>query len=201
MEPRSDAPSPAPTPVHAVADAVSAYREHANISVLHEQLAAIPGDADALAAAAESYRDIPEVAGPLYERVIAEQPNNARALVSLASAYWLHGRGPDVVGGLAARAMAADPTNRGAWHLWALTEGSPRARVTRWEQVSRRFPEDDLARANLADNAASLASAEHDPVALGLALDTYRALRARAATDEQRAALDAAITTLSGWRW
>ena len=187
--------------MHAVADAVSAYREHANISVLHEQLAAIPGDADALAAAAESYRDIPEVAGPLYERVIAEQPNNARALVSLASAYWLHGRGPDVVGGLAARAMAADPTNRGAWHLWALTEGSPRARVTRWEQVSRRFPEDDLARANLADNAASLASAEHDPVALGLALDNYRALRARAATDEQRAALDAAITTLSGWRW
>jgi hypothetical protein len=189
------------SPLQAIADAVSAYREHANVAVLHEQLAAVEADADALAAAAESYRDFPEVAGPLFERVVAEQPENARALVSLASAYWLHGRGPEVVGGLAARALAADPMHRGAWHLWALTESNPRARVTRWEQVSRRFPEDDLARANLADNAASLAGAEHDPVALGLALDTYKALRVRATTDEQRAVLDGAITTLSGWRW
>jgi hypothetical protein len=187
--------------VDAIADAVAAYREHANMSVLHEQLAAVVGSPDALAAAAETYRDIPEVVGPLYERIVAEQPENARALVVLASAYWMHGRGPDVVGGLAARAMAADPQNRGAWHLWALTESNPRARVTRWEQVSKRFPDDDLALANLADNAASLAGAEQDPVALGLALETYKTLRTRAATDPQRAALDTAIKTLSGWRW
>jgi hypothetical protein len=180
---------------------VSAYREHADVAVLHEQLAAVVGEPDALAAAAESYRDIPEVVGPIYERIVEQQPENARALVVLASAYWMHGRGPDVVGGLAARALAADPEHRGAWHLWALTESNPRARVGRWEQVSRRFPEDDLARANLADNAASLAGAEQDPVALGLALETYTALRARATTAEQRAALDTAINTLSGWRW
>jgi hypothetical protein len=195
-------PSPlASAPSQAIADAVSAYREHANMSVLHEQLTAVVGDADALAAAAETYRDIPEVVGPIYERIVAEQPDNARALVVLASAYWMHGRGPDVVGALASRALTADPQNRGAWHLWALTESNPRSRVTRWEQVSRRFPDDDLALANLADNAASLAGAEQDPVALGLALETYTTLRSRARTDEQRAALDGAIKTLSGWRW
>jgi hypothetical protein len=82
-----------------------------------------------------------------------------------------------------------------------LTESNPRARVTRWQQVSRRFPDDDLALANLADNAASLAGAEQDPVALGLALESYTTLRARATMDEQRLALDGAIKTLSGWRW
>jgi hypothetical protein len=195
-------PSPlSSAPSQAIADAVSAYRDHANMSVLHEQLTAVVGDADALAAAAETYRDIPEVVGPIYERIVAEQPDNARALVVLASAYWMHGRGPEVVGALASRALSVDSANRGAWHLWALTESNPRARVTRWEQVSRRFPDDDLALANLADNAASLAGAEQDPVALGLALETYRTLRARASTDEQRAALDGAIKTLSGWRW
>jgi hypothetical protein len=187
----------------AVAEAVSAYRDDANVAALHARLAEIIADepADALIAAAEPYREIPEIAGPVYERIVAEQPNNARALVVLASAYWLHGRGPEVVGALAARAMAADPENRAAWHLWALTESSPRARVQRWQQVSRRFPEDDLARANLADNAASLAGAEHDPVALALALDTYTALRERTTIEAQRAALDQAITTLKGWRF
>ena len=180
---------------------MSAYREHANVAVLHEQLAAVAGEPDELAAAVESYRDIPEVVGPIYERIVAAEPENGRALVVLASAYWMHGRGPEVVGALASRAMAVDPQNRGAWHLWALTESNPRARVGRWQQVSRRFPEDDLARANLADNAASLAGAEQDPVALGLALETYRALRARATNPEQRTALDTAISTLSGWRW
>lgn len=181
---------------------MSAYRDDANVAALHARLADIVADApaDDLIAAAEPYRDVPEIAGPLYERVVADQPNNARALVVLASAYWVHGRGPEVVGELAARAMAADPENRGAWHLWALTESSPRARVQRWQQVSRRFPEDDLARANLADNAASLAGAEHDPVALALALETYTTLRERATVDAQRTALDQAITTLKSWR-
>jgi hypothetical protein len=189
------------SPVRAIAEAVTAYREHANVAVLHEQLAAVDGAPHELAAAVESYRDIPEVVGPIYERIVTAEPSNARALVVLASAYWMHGRGPEVVGELASRAMAADPENRGAWHLWALTESNPRARVGRWQQVSRRFPEDDLARANLADNAASLAGAEQDPVALGLAIETYEALRARATMPDQRSALDTAISTLKGWRW
>ena len=46
--------------------------------------------------------------------VIEREPENAAALVALANAYWLTGRGPDVVGGLASRALAADPTNRAA---------------------------------------------------------------------------------------
>jgi hypothetical protein len=105
-----------------------------------------------------------------------------------------------VVGDLAARAIAADPSNRGAWHLWALTEPGPRARIARWEQVVARFPDDDLARANLADNAAALAGAEDDPVALKLAVDTYETLLARSPGPPQRRALEQAIKTLRGGR-
>ena len=186
-----------------VADAVAAYRDHGDVAALHEALAPLvaAGDADALVAAAEPFRDVPEVAGFVYEAVVAARPNDARALVILANAYWLAGRGPDVVGELATRAIAADPANRGAWHLWALTESNPRQRTERWRQVTARFPEDDLAKANLADNAASLAGAEHDYDALDLAVDTYEQLLARAAHPQQRAALQTAITTLKGWKF
>ena len=71
---------------------------------------------DALIAAAEPYRDEPEVIAPVYEAMVAAQPDNARAMVILANAYWLQGRGPQVVGELATKAIAADPANRGAWH-------------------------------------------------------------------------------------
>ena len=118
----------------------------------------------------------------------------------LASAYWMHGRGPEVVGALASRAIGADPANRGAWHLWALTESSPRDRVQRWAQVVSRFPEDQLAAANLADNAASLAGAEHDAVALVLAIETDEQLLTRTDGGPQRAALETALRTLRGWR-
>ena len=72
--------------------------------------------------------------------------------------------------------MAADPSNRGAWHLWALSESDPRGRVRRWQQVSERFPGDDLALAATADNAASVAGAEHDYQMLDFAIETYERL-------------------------
>src|SRR5258706_11984695 len=97
---------------------------------------------------------------PALERAVAERPDDARALVALANHYWLIGAGPEAVGDLASRAIASDPNNRAAWHLWALSESDPRARVTRWQQVTARFPLDELAKANLADNAAALAGAE-----------------------------------------
>ena len=186
----------------AVADAANAYRTDSDAARLFERLEALASgaEADALIAAAEPYRDVPEIAGPLYERIVAQRPTDARALVVLASAYWLHGRGPEVVGELASRAIASDPTNRGAWHLWALTEPSPRNRVQRWEQVVARFPQDQLAAANLADNAASLAGAEQDPAALMLAIHTYERLLASADSGPQRAALEGALRTLRGWR-
>ena len=195
-------PAP-PSLTENLAEVVQAYRADADASRLIDRLEALAADADAdaLIAAVEPYREIPEVAGPIYERIVAQQPNNARALVILASAYWLHGRGPEVVGDLASRAIAADPANRGAWHLWALTESDPRARVGRWEQVARRFPDDQLAAANLADNAASLAGAEHDPVALGLAIETYERLLAGADHPQQRDALETALRTLRQWRF
>jgi hypothetical protein len=135
------------------------------------------------------------------EHDLARRPKDARAIIALANAYWLSGRGPDAVGELASRAIAADPDNRAGWHLWALSESNPRDRVTRWQQVSARFPGDDLARVNVADNAAALAGAEHDYDALDLAIATYESLRASAQLPEQRIALDEAINKLKGWRF
>lgn len=127
-------------------------------------------------------------------------PTDAPGLVRLASDHWLNGSGPEVVHELASRAIAADPDNRGAWHLWAISESSPRERVARWRQVVERFPQDDLARANLADNAASLAGAEQDAEALALAIATYEELLASAETTEQREAVGRALETLRAWR-
>jgi len=182
----------------ALSNAVAAYEASGNMGVLMEHLHALrdSATADALVAAVEPWREMPEVAGPIYERVVAEQPTNARALVILANAYWLSGRGPEVVGVLADRAIAADPKNRGAWHMWALTEGNQRDRTIRWIQVTERFPEDQLAKAALADNAASLASAEQDKEALALAIRTYEQLLALSTNPQQQAALETALTTL-----
>jgi hypothetical protein len=181
---------------------VDEYRARGDISRLLERLDALGrGAATAeLVAAVEPYLEMHEVAGPLYERIVEREPGNARALVLLANAYWLTGRGPDVVGDLASRAIAADATHRGAWHLWALAEPSPRQRVQRWQQVVTRFPADDLAQANLADNAAALAGAENDPVALKLAIATYEALLAKSTRATERAALERALTTLRNWK-
>ena len=138
---------------------------------------------------------------PSLERAVAERPDDAKALVALANHYWLMGAGPEVVGDLASRAIASESDNRAAWHLWALTESNPRERVSRWQQVSARFPLDELAMANLADNAASLAGAEHDYQAVDLAIATYEDLLSTAQQPEQRIALEKAIKTLKGWKF
>ena len=182
--------------------AVAQYRGDGDVPSLLARLEEIAGraTADELVGAVAPYRTVPEVAGPIFERVVAERPDDAPALVGLANAYWLTGRGGDVVGDLASRAIAADPTNRAGWHLWALSESNPRRRTERWEQIVRRFPDDELARATLADNAASLAGAEHDPVALALAIEQYEALLRSATRADQRAALETALRTLKGWK-
>lgn len=181
---------------------VESYRADGNMSRLLDELAVLADEAttEELFEAADAHAAMPEVLGPLMEVVVEREPEHARALVRLANAYWLTGRGPDVVGALASRAITADPSHRGAWHLWALTETDPRARMTRWMQVTARFPDDDLARANLADNAASVGAAEDDPVALKLALDTFAELRKTAPHPVQRAALDQAIDALRNRR-
>jgi hypothetical protein len=138
---------------------------------------------------------------PSLEKNVTENPNDSKALVALANAYWLTGRGPEVVGELASRAISADPQNRAGWHLWALSESDPRARLGRWQQVSERFPQDDLARANVADNAAALAGAEHDYDALDLAIATYEHMLSTATQKEERDALDNALRALRGWKF
>jgi hypothetical protein len=186
----------------ALAAAVDQYEGTGNVAALMQQLFRISDGAmaDALIAAVEPWRQMPEVAGPIYERIVDQQPSNPRALVTLAQAYWLTGRGPDVVGDLATRAIAADPGYRWGWHLWAVTESDPRQRMVRWQQVVQRFPDDDTARAALADNAAGVASAEHDTQAQAIALAAYRELLARASNPEQQNAVQTAISAIEGWR-
>lgn len=182
---------------------VQEYHRRGDVPWLLEHVIAfaVAAPTDALIEAVEPYREMHEVAGPIFEVIVDRRPDDARALVALANAYWLTGRGPDVVGELASRALAADPANRAAWHLWALTEPSPRERTQRWQQVAARFPTDQLAKANLADNAAALAGAEHDPVALKLAIVTYEALRAATINPAQAAALENALRTLRDWKF
>jgi hypothetical protein len=183
------------------ADAVTEYRQKGDIATLFERMKELSSasDPDALIAASQPYRDLPEVVIPVYERVVAARPRDAQAMVVLANAYWLTGRGSDIVGELATKAIAADDTNRGAWHLWSLSESDPRARMERWQKVTEKFPEDQLARAALADNAVSLAGAEHDPLALDLAVRTYESLWAEASRAEERQALEETIAKLKGW--
>lgn len=193
-----NAPSPFYDPNAELASYVEAYHRGGDLGTLFDQLKALAGRTapDLLKRAAQDYKEMPEVVIPLYERVVAVSPNDAQAMVVLANAYWLSGRGPDAVNQLATRAKAIDPANRGAWHMWALAESKLRARVDRWLAVTRQFPEDQLARAALADNATSLATEEDDPVALKLAIDTYQGLLAESKHTAQRLALEETLKKL-----
>ena len=196
-------PFPVPQPLSdRLSQALADYERTDNLGTLMDSVRALAKTAnlDELIAAVEPLRERNEVVIPVYEHVVEQRPNDARALVVLANAYWLSGRGPEVVGELAERAKAADPGNRAAWHLWALSESEVRGRVDRWQQVADRFPADQLARAALADNATSLAGAEQDPLALALAITTYEGLWQEAPTPTQRRALEETLETLRKWK-
>ncbi len=186
-----------------LAAAIDQYRQQGNPVELTRRLVHLANGAtaDALVELAEPYRDDPNIMAPIYEEIVREQPMNSRALVILANAYWLQGRGPADVGRLAARAIESDPANRGAWHLWALSESDPRERVVRWEQVAQRFADDDLALANVADNASAVAGAESDYAMLDLAVRSYEMLLARSEVKEQHDAVETALRALKGWRF
>src|ERR687889_297839 len=186
----------------ALAAAVHEYRQQGDVGALLDRVKAVAREAppESLATAAAPFMDLPEVVIPVYERIVDARPHEAQPMVVLANAYWLTGRGADVVGELAERAKQVDAGNRGAWHLWALAESDPRERMGRWRIVTERFPADQLARAALADNAASVAGAEHDPLALDLAVQTFEGLWAEASRDEERRALEETIAKLKGWK-
>jgi len=194
-------PTPRNGPISAeLAGYVAGYQRSGDLGKLLDELRAFAErtDADFLAAAAKPFQGMPEVVIPLYERITAERPGDAQAMVILANAYWLAGRGPDTVSHLASKAKEIDPSNRGAWHLWALAESSVRKRVDRWLEVTKHFPSDQLARAALADNATSLATDEDDPVALKLAIETYECLLAESPPPPtaQRLALEETLKAL-----
>jgi hypothetical protein len=73
--------------------------------------------------------------------------------------------------------------------------------MTRWQQVVSRFPDDDLARAALADNATSVAGAEQDYDALDLAIENYEQLLKTAQNPSQVEAINTALTALRGWKF
>ena len=181
---------------------VEDYRQHDNLGALFDALRGLARDLapEILIEISRPFRDIPEVVIPLFESVTERLPTDAQSIVVLANAYWLTGRGPETVGRLANRARQLDPENRGAWHLYALSESDPRARMERWREVTDRFPADQLARAALADNAASVAGAEHDPVALKVAIAIYESLLKDASNAAQKKALRETIETLKKWR-
>lgn len=191
-----------PDPVARIAEIVEDYRAHDNLGALFDGLKnlAAENEPEVLIDISKPYRDIPEVVIPLFESVTQRRPTDAQAIVVLANAYWLTGRGPETVGRLAQRARELDPQNRGAWHLWSLSESDPRARMERWREVTRQFPADQLAKAALADNAASVAGQEHDPLALDLAVATYEELLKESGNPAQRKALKETIATLKKWR-
>lgn len=195
-------PNPPQDPANRLATLVDEYRQHDNLGALFDGLRALAREhaPELLVEISRPYRDIPEVVIPIFESVAERLPNDAQAVVVLANAYWLTGRGPETVGRLAQRARDLDPENRGAWHLYALSESDPRARMERWREVTLKFPSDQLARAALADNAASVAGAEHDPLALDLAVATYESLLKESKNSEQKRALKETIATLKKWR-
>jgi hypothetical protein len=194
--------SPFYDPASLLASHVDAYRRTGDLGTLFDQLKTLAKTStpDALKAAAKPYQQMPEVVIPLYEQIVAGSDTDAQAMVVLANAYWLTGRGPDAVEKLANRAKTIDPANRGAWHLWALAESNVRKRVDRWMEVSKRFAADQLARAALADNAVSLATDEDDPVALKLAIHTYEGLLADTKQTAQRLALEETLKKLRASR-
>ena len=200
--PPSASPSPFYDPGVELASYVEAYHRSGDIGVLFDQLKGLAKRTapDRLKAAVQQYREMPEVVIPIYERIVADSPDDAQAMVVLANSYWLTGRGPDAVSALASKAKAVDPNNRGAWHLWAIAESNIRRRVERWVEVTTRFPGDQLARAALADNATSLASDEDDPVALKLAIATYEGLLAETRQVPQRLALEETLKKLREWK-
>jgi tetratricopeptide (TPR) repeat protein len=185
-------------PDNELAPYVEAYQRTNDLGQLMDDLKAaarrIP--AGRLKILVQPFKDMPEVVIPLFEQIVATSPDDAQAMVVLANAYWLAGRGPDAVNRLASQAKAIDPNNRGAWHRWALAESNVRQRVDRWVEVTRKFPEDQLARAALADNAVSLATDEDDPVALKLAISTYEGLLAESKHVAQRLALEETLKKL-----
>lgn len=198
----SSSPSPFYDPAIELDSYVESYHRSGDVGQLFDQLKGLARRTapNLLKTAAERYREMPEVIIPLYERIVADSPADAQAMVVLANSYWLTGRGPEAVNALAERAKGVDPTNRGAWHLWALAESNVRRRVDRWHQVTKQFPNDQLARAALADNATSLAHDEDDPVALKLAIDTYEGLLAESTQTAQRLALEEVLKKLRGWK-
>src|SRR5689334_11750731 len=87
------------SPDRDLAQVVEEYRRTANIGTLVDRVRALASrtDPEKLARVARAYVNMPEVVIPAFEHIVAKCPGDAQAMVVLANAYWLTGRGTEVV--------------------------------------------------------------------------------------------------------
>ena len=103
--------------------ALASYDKDDNLGTFMDAVRGIAKSAsiEELIALAAPYTEHHEVIIPIYEHITAQRPNDAKALVALANAYWLTGRGPDVVGELEAM-MARQHTRSELFPIRALDQ-------------------------------------------------------------------------------
>jgi hypothetical protein len=192
--------SPQPDVGAALDAAVHEYRQRGDVGALLDRVKAVVREAptEALGPAAAPYMDLPEVVIPVYERIVELSPTEAQPMVVLANAYWLSGRGAEVVGQLAERAKSVDD-GTAAPGTCGRSPSPTRAANGAMACGDAALPGRPARAAALADNAASVAGAEHDPLALDLAVQTFESLWAEASRDEERRALEETIAKLKGW--
>jgi len=136
---------------------------------------------------------------PSYERIVADRQADAQAMVVLANAYWLTGRGPGPVEALAVRAKEIDPMNRGAC-ICGRSPNPTCENASSGGSPSPRVPSDQLARAALADNATSLRMTSKIRLRSSSRSPRMRVLLAEAPGTAQRLALEQSLKTLRGWK-
>ena len=202
---RLSAPSCLCSTIHRIelSSFVESYQQSGDVGLLFDQLKALAKRTapDALKQAAQPFRDLPEVVIPLYERIVADSPNDAQAMVVLANSYWLTGRGPDAVEQLASRAKAIDRAE--SRRLAPL--GAGRSRICESASIvgskSRSAFRATNSRAPRSPTTPRVwRTTKQDPVALKLAIATYEGLLAETKQTAQRLALEETLKKLRNWR-
>ena len=125
--------------------------------------------------ASQPFRDMPEVVIPaLRANRRSTRPTDAQAMVILANAYWLTGRGPDAVEQLAVRAQGDRPDQPRRLASLGAHAGRPaqtRRPLARGHEAISRPTNSRAPRSPTTPRASR--TTKHDPVALKLAIATY----------------------------
>jgi len=107
-------------------------------------------DLELLKSIAEELTPHTEVSIPIYQRVLEAEPGDPGTWVDLGFVYWLCGQDDDARSCLA-QAYRLDPGHLKALLLDAALERDPREKRRLYERVLEKDPENQVARANLAE--------------------------------------------------